>query len=144
MKPFGIILIILGSLGGLQSTTWLFGYVDLESQGNPFASFLLLAALAGGAVSAGLIGGGIAMINSANKNQNKIDWNALTDEQKLVKQQQILEASEARAALQKQKQEEWAKANTWHRYKAMWITFITLGSFAAGILGLGALTAAFA
>jgi hypothetical protein len=124
MKPFGIILIILGSLGGLQSASWMFGYLDLVEQDNPFASILLLASLAGGAVAAGLIGGGIAMVNSANKNKNEINWNALTDEQKLVKQQQILEASEAQAALQKQKQEEWAKQNAWQRYKAMWIAFM--------------------
>ena len=133
MKPFGIILIIFGAIGGLQAASWFFGYVDLESQGNPFAGGLLVLSLFAFAVVAGLIGGGIAMINSANKKTNEINWNALTDEQKLVKQQQILDRQEEQRKENERKLEEWNNKSHWGKYKPAYL-FISLGLISPMIL----------
>ena len=121
MKAFGWILIVFGSIGGIQAASWFFGYVSLEADGNPFSGGLLVLAMGAAAIAAGLIAGGVAMINTAKKNENEINWNALTDEQKLVKQQQILDRAEEQRKLNEQKAKEWADKTHWQRNKVAYI-----------------------
>jgi len=74
---------------------------------------------------------GLLLVSSNNKKadfeaQNQINWTALTDEQKLAKQQQIVDETDARNAQLAQLKEEYNSKTHWEKNKVGYIVFASV------------------
>ena len=58
----GVVALLCGGLAGIQGLSWLVGFNDLQSQGNPFAGMLALLGLGALAVAAGFGISGIVLV----------------------------------------------------------------------------------
>ena len=70
----------------------------------------------------------MALVSSKNNTadfeaRNQVNWTALTDEQKLIKQQQIIDEADARNAQLAQLKEEYNNKTHWEKNKVGYIVF---------------------
>ena len=70
----------------------------------------------------------MALVSSKNNTadfeaRNQVNWTALTDEQKLIKQQQIIDEADARNAQLAQLKEEYNSKTHWEKNKVGYIVF---------------------
>ncbi len=58
----GIVALLVAAVAGIQGLSWMTGFVDLDEQGNPFASILALLGMGALAVAAGFGIAGIMLL----------------------------------------------------------------------------------
>ena len=58
----GVVCLAVALLAGIQSLSWLIGFVNLEEQGNQFAGLLALLGMGGGAVAVAFGVAGIVLL----------------------------------------------------------------------------------